>query len=120
MKWNLGTVLKKQNERKTRARRQYLISALKQAYKDGVFAGNEDQVFVFGSLVQGGFHFRSDIDLAVEGEEAFLIAGKLYKYFESEDDFDIIPLDPDTPSSLKEAVYKYGKNIKTFLEKNLP
>ncbi len=118
MSWNLSAALKGQNEQKVKARRRYLLSALKRAYDDGVFSGNEDRVFVFGSLVHGEFHLRSDVDLAVEGEDVFLIAGKLYRYFESEDDFDVIPLDPDTPSVIKEAVYKYGKDIKSFLEES--
>ncbi len=66
------------------------------------------KVYLFGSLVDGRFHQRSDIDLAVEGLEPRLYFKALSKVYDFSGGFevDLVPLED---CKFRETVLQEGK-----------
>ena len=78
-------------------------------------------VYLFGSLVDGRFHLRSDIDLAVEGLEPRLYFKALSKVYNVSGGFevDLVPLEDCTfrETVLQEGKLLYAKQGKSEVHK---
>lgn len=69
------------------------------------------RVWVFGSLVEGGFHNRSDIDLAAEGlpgGAALFRAGVELDELASPFEVHLVPVE-DAPPALRERIFARGE-----------
>lgn len=69
------------------------------------------RVWVFGSLVEGGFHERSDIDLAVEGlppGAALFRAAVELDEMASPFDVDLVPLEDARPA-MRARIFERGE-----------
>ncbi|MBI1930405.1 nucleotidyltransferase domain-containing protein [Candidatus Poribacteria bacterium] len=79
------------------------------------------KVYLFGSLVDGRFHLRSDIDLAVEGLEPRLYFKALSKVYDLSGGFevDLVPLEDCKfrETVLREGKLLYAKQAKSEVHK---
>lgn len=74
-----------------------------------LFDAGASQVWVFGSVVEGGFHLRSDIDLAVEGlppERYFHVLSSLHQ--RAPVPVDLVELE-QASSSLRDHIAAHGR-----------